>query len=145
VKKNSDKKEFKLEPKVYKEKLHKVELLSISLDSFSAKVNRDKIGNSMKTSVKDTRTYDIKENGDVVFLHSFELINTEKLKKDYGIKINCTFSLCFSSKEELTRDFWDIFSAVNLHINTWPFFREFVQNTTQRMSVFPLTLPLLKQ
>lgn len=144
MRKNSEKKEFKLDPKEYKDKLGNVELKSICLDSFSATVNRDKLGSSMKTSITDKREYEIKEDGDVVFLHSFELINTSKLKKDYGIKITCSYSLCFRSKLELTSDFWDIFSAVNLHINTWPYFREFVQNTTQRMSLLPLTLPLIK-
>jgi hypothetical protein len=144
VSNNSDQKKFKLDPKEYKEKLGSVDLKSICLDSFSAVVNRDKLGSSMKTTINDKRKYEIKENGDVVFLHSFELINTTKSKKDYGIKISCSYSLCFRSKLELSSAFWDIFLAVNLHINTWPYFREFVQNTTQRMSVYPLTLPLIK-
>lgn len=141
---NPDQKEFKLNPKEYKEKLGTVDLKNLCLDSFSATVNRDKLGSSMKIIINDKRNYEIKENGDVIFLHSFELINTIKSKKDYGIKIICSYSLCFRSKIELTCDFWDIFSAVNLHINTWPYFREFVQNTTQRMSIHPLTLPLIK-
>lgn len=135
---------FKLDPKEYKEKLSRVELENIFLDSFSATVKRDKLGSAMKVDIKDKREYKIQENGDVVFLHSFELVSSLKSKKDYGLKIKCTYSVYLHSTIELTNDFWDIFSSVNLHINTWPYFREFVQSTTQRMSVPPLTLPLIK-
>jgi hypothetical protein len=144
VKKEEEKTNFKLDPKIYREQLDNIELRSISLDSFSAIVNRDKLTSSMKTAITEKRKYEIKEKGEVLFSHSFELITTQKTKKDFAIKINCLYSLSFTSKVELTEDFWDIFKAMNLQLNTWPYFREFVQNTTQRMSVFPLTLPLYK-
>lgn len=144
VENKPNQKEFKLDPKVYKELLRSIDLESICLDSFSSQIKRDKLSSSMKTTIDDKREYEIKENGDVCFLHTFTLINTAKTKKDFCVKISCSYSVTFRSKTPLTSDFWDIFSAINLPINTWPFFREFVQNTTQRMSLPPLTLPLLK-
>lgn len=143
--KNNNMMKFKLSPGEYKNKLVGVELQSISLDSFSATVKREKLGQSMKTIIDDKRTFEIKENGDVLFMHSFDLINTTSTKKEYAIKLNCLYALVFRSSMQLDNDFWEIFSAVNLHINTWPYFREFVQSATQRMSVYPITLPLLKK
>lgn len=144
VTKKTVKSEFKLDPKEYKRKLGYVELKNIYLDSFSATSRRDKLSGSIRTIVDDNREYELQENGSAIFKHSFQLIGTRKYKKDYGIKIKCTYSLQFDSTDDLEEEFWDIFSEVNLHINTWPYFRELVQNTTQRMSIMPLTLPLLK-
>ncbi|MBN2053445.1 hypothetical protein JW905_00900 [bacterium] len=37
---------------------------------------------------------------------------------------------------------WDVFSALNIPLNAWPYLREYVQNVTQRLGIPPLTLPL---
>lgn len=135
----------RLSPKDYKKILDKVQLDSISLESCSAKVNQDKFGKQIKSTVKDKVSYKLLGENEVIFNQQYDLISTTTSQKDYALKISCAFSAKFSSIEPLSDDFLEIFSQVNIHVNTWPYFREFVQGITQRMCLPPLTLPLLKR
>ena len=134
----------KLSPKEYKKILADVHLDSINLNSCSAIVKQEKLGKEMKINVKDKVTYSLPEENEVVFVQQYELISTKKTLRDYALKISCSFNVKFSSEAPLSDDFLKIFSQVNLHVNTWLYFREFVQNTAQRMCLPPITLPLLK-
>lgn len=61
--------------------------------------------------------------------------------------IEATFVLTYTidSFDEVTNEDLKDFAAVNGVFNAWPYWREFVQNMTMRMSLpSPLVIPLLK-
>jgi preprotein translocase subunit SecB len=45
----------------------------------------------------------------------------------------------------MTKDYFGVFVQVNLPVNTWPYFREFVHSTVSRMGLPPVVLPLVKR
>ncbi len=137
-------KKAQISPKEYRDYLEQTELESILLSSCSAKLRKDKFGDSMKHSVSDKVKYDISEPKTARLLHEYQFVVTRSTKRDFAVKIICEFEVELTSKSEITEDFLEIFSQVNLPLNTWPYFREFIQNMLQRMGLPPLTLPFLK-
>lgn len=133
-----------LSPEEYRELLKHVQLKLIALEEFSAKVLRDKISKSMTIHVKDKISYSIEDVNHVSVLHGYELYASSGAKKDSALKLTCVFKLIYESESALTPQFLDIFTKKNISLNTWPYLREFVHNTTQRMELPPLILPLLK-
>ena len=135
-----------LSPDRYREYLKQTELESITLLSCSAKIRKDYFAESIKHIISDKVKYEVPESGsnNAKLQHEYQFIITRSTKKDYAVKIVCEFEVELTSESEITEEFLEIFSKVNLHMNTWPYFREFVQNMLQRMGLPPLTLPFLK-
>ncbi|MDQ3458766.1 MAG: hypothetical protein M3498_05635 [Deinococcota bacterium] len=63
-----------------------------------------------------------------------------RIEAEYGL----LFKSDFSAEVPNFKEYFGIFSEVNLPVNVWPFMREFVQTTLSRMDWSPFTLPLLK-
>lgn len=143
--------EKSLSPAEYKELLSHVSLYSINMESCSSQIRRNFLDKSflpdksLKINIEDKTKYDLTDENTVIFTHNFLLVGTKKNKKDFGLKIECSFAVKFTSEVSLSTDFLDIYGKFNLHLNTWPYFREFVQSITSRMGIPPLTMPLLKQ
>ncbi len=134
----------KLSPEKYKEYLKETELESITLLSCSAKIRNEYFADSMKHMVSDKVKHEINNSNNAKLQHEYQFIITESTKRDFAVKIICEFEVHLTSASSINKDFLDIFSKVNLHMTTWPYFREFVQNIIQRMGLPPLTLPFLK-
>ena len=134
----------KLSPKEYKVYLKETELESVALLSCSAKIRKEYFADSMKNMVSDKVKYEIDNSNNAKLLHEYQFIITKSTKRDFAVKIICEFEVMLISDSTISKDFLDIFSKVNLHMNTWPYFREFVQNIIQRTGLPPLTLPFLK-
>ena len=62
------------------------------------------------------------------------------------VRITSTFELIYSLPEEVEPTPAEInaFCKTNAMLNSWPYWREFVQNTIVRMNMPPLTLPLFR-
>jgi len=59
-------------------------------------------------------------------------------------KIECIFIVEYASEKPMTDAIFEIFKDVNLPLNTWPYFREFVEQATCRMGLPSLTLPVFQ-
>ena len=140
-------KRFVLSPELYREYLKQTELESIALLSCSAKVRKDYFAESMRHKISDKVKYEVPEAGSnsAKLQHQYQFVVTRSTKRDYAVKIVCEFEVELASESEITGEFLEIFSKVNLHMNTWPYFREFVQNILQRMGLPPWILPFLKR
>jgi hypothetical protein len=136
--------EYKLSPKDYGEILKQVELEDIMLEECSAKARKDRLTKPATVSIKQSMSYEKQGENLVLITSNYELIASSGLKKDFALKILCLFKLRYSSSSPLTDDFLGIFTERNVPMQTWPYFREFVQSMTQRMNIPPLTIPLLK-
>lgn len=73
--------------------------------------------------------------------HRYNVTISEKGKKGTKARISVTFRVVYSSKIPISDDLFEIFEARNLPLNTWPYFREFIHNTTLRMGWAPLIAP----
>lgn len=133
----------KVSPQEYLQILKGLNLDHLSLEECTAKVRKEKWGTELPYSWKDQARYELVSPSIVNITHHYELIATASSKRDFALRILCVFSLSYSAKQALTEDFMDIFIKRNVPLNTWPYFRELVQNMTQRMNVPPLVLPLL--
>lgn len=141
---NEKEKKPKITPQKYAEILKGLELKSIGLNSCKSILDREKLSFNLTTSIKDEASFIINKDGDIEVLHRYKLSSRDPKLKKIIVKIECTFCLVFSSNKKVSQDFFEIFKEINLPINSWPFFREFVFTTTSRMNVPPLTLPLFK-
>ncbi len=144
AKKAGAKVEYKLTPQEYKQYLEQTELESIRLVSCSAKMRSERLAESMKHWVTDKVRHEISDSNIAKLFQKYQFIVTKSSKRDYAVRIVCEFEVELVSEGEISEEFLEIFAKVNLHMNTWPYFREFVQNMLQRMGLPPLTLPFLK-
>jgi preprotein translocase subunit SecB len=143
-----DKKEVplpKITPEEYRKILNDLELKSIYLRDFKGVVNRDSIPKQLEIRIHPASDFEISKDGSVRVNAHFEVSAKEYESKADFLNISLTYGLIFSSKETFTKDFFEVYKEVSLPVNIWPFVREFVNNTTARMNIPPLALPLLKR
>ena len=134
-----------ISPEDYRKTLDHVQLISITMDACSVKVNRGKADGNINLNVKNKASYSIEDEKNIVVASNYDLVATKTTKKEFALKIMCTYRVVFSTEEPVTDDFMDVFMEINVPMNTWPYFREFVQNMVQRSGFPQLTLPLLKR
>jgi hypothetical protein len=89
-------------------------------------------------------TYELAESGfNVRQSYTFEgqVIDSDN---EIVVAVRATFELFYQSEQPMTDELFHIFRRVNLPVNTWPYFREFVQSSLAR-SEWPTTvLPAFK-
>jgi len=73
--------------------------------------------------------------------HRYNVTILDKETNEAKAKISVTFFVVYSSKIPISDDFFKIFKARNLPLNTWPYFREFVHNVIMRMGWPPFIAP----
>jgi len=74
----------------------------------------------------------------------YELRVTSETSSQLAV-IEATFAVDYLSEHPMTDEFFGVFGEVNLPLNTWPFFREYVASTLSRMNWMPFSLPALKR
>ena len=141
MKKDQDK---KINPEEYRAILDTVDLKTIALEASSVKFKRDKYGSPLVISINSDSSFENHEDDLVEVKEHYKLTARLENERAQAINISCTYSIYFSSPEPLKDDFFEVFKQFNLPLNTWPYFREFVQNMTQRMNIPPLTLPFMR-
>jgi len=145
--KKQSKKKRKIDPKSYVQILNSIELRGIHLESCSVKHNREHLikQKGLAVSVRDKVSYE-QHDKELRVLHKYYLtVKKPEMAKDFALKMSASFRLTYLTDSPIHEDFFDVFKAVSLSVNSWPYFREFVQSMTQRMSIQPLTLPLIKR
>jgi preprotein translocase subunit SecB len=135
-----------MDPQKYGALLQGVQLERLYMDNCSAQSRKEKLWESASLSLSLDDKPKVREKTDEGFTidHEYSLIAKPSGSRAYALKITCTFVLIYSSEQELPDEFIELFSDWNVRLNSWPYFREFVQSMTQRMAIPPLTLPLLK-
>lgn len=86
------------------------------------------------------------ENGEEEFtvFHRYNVRVKDAETQREAAKLSAEFAVTYSSKLMLTDEIFDIFKELNLPVNTWPYFREFVHNNFGRMNWPPLIAPTFK-
>ena len=72
----------------------------------------------------------------------FSLVVAQKRNSTPALRIECTFETHFHCKAPAQKDLADRFTASELRLVLWPYFREFVFDLCGKMSIPPITIPL---
>jgi hypothetical protein len=135
----------KISPEEYRNILKDIEIKSISLKKCKSSLDASfemKLG--MKASIKTKAQYK-NVNDSIIIEHSYILSAKQPGGKIKLLEIEATYKLELNSKQLFTDQFFEIYKEGSLMLNTWPFFREFVNNMTSRMNIPPMTLPFFKR
>jgi len=134
-----------ISPEEYKKILKSLDLISISLKESKTFINTD-INPPIELSIqiKDEASYKIKDDRFVFIFQKYKIDARKPESKTRFIQIEVVFLVKVHSEDKFTDEFFDIYKNVSLHLNTWPYLREFVNQTTSRMNIPPLTLPFYK-
>ncbi|MEA2039335.1 MAG: hypothetical protein U9N82_05840 [Thermodesulfobacteriota bacterium] len=134
----------KISPDEYRKILEQVGLKSIFMDACFMKIRREKLGSNMRLDVRHKPSYQIEDGNRATVISDYEIIATKTTKKEFAVKIGGAYHVVLTSESPFSGEFMDIYSQSNLQMNTWPYFREFVQSMIQKAGLPPLTLPFLK-
>lgn len=108
------------------------------------KTRREKLASNMRLDIRHKTSYHIEDDNRATLISDYEIVATSTTKKEFAVKIGCAYQVVLMSASQFSEEFIDIYSQVNLPMNTWPYFREFVQSMIQKAGLPPLTLPFLK-
>jgi preprotein translocase subunit SecB len=144
-----DKKEVrpKVSPKEYREFIKGVELMGIIVKASQARRLADIIdlARPVDLNTNERAEFKMRDSSTCIVQHHYELSMTYTGEKDRLLEVECTFEVGLRVASPMTKDYSDIFARVNLPVNTWPYFREFVHSTISRMGLPPVVLPLVKR
>ncbi len=133
-------------PAQYKEILSGLEIRQVYLASCKVDLNRkylDALDTSLKVDVTTKSSYEnIDDRLDISTFYTLKAFG--KKKSESTIVIQATYISCYTTSISITDDFFDIYKDLNIPLNIWPYFREFIQNMIVRMNCPPLTLPFFK-
>lgn len=142
---NKEVKKPKISPEDYKKILQGLDLISISLKESKISLNVDVTSPSeLSIQIKDEANYKVKDEGIVFVFQKYQIDARKPQSKTRYFQLEVTFLVKVYSKENFTEDFFDVYKNISLHLNTWPYLREYVNQTTSRMNIPPLTLPFYK-
>ena len=127
----------------YLQAFKKISIDDIVLNSCSVKTNRRKLANTVNIDVRHRASYVITNETSAAVGSVYDLVVFKTKKRNFILKISCSYTILLTSEEPITYDFMDAFVELDLEATTWPYFREFVQNMVQRAGLPPLTLPLI--
>ena len=97
----------------------------------------------VQVDVRTRSHYEDKKDGFVAYEDYIALIRNARTSEKVA-RISVTFAVSYFSKIPLNDRLFNQFKAINLPLNTWPYFREFVHNVSARMGLPLLIAPALK-
>jgi preprotein translocase subunit SecB len=132
----------------YDEFINKLSLVELRLISSSSKLDSKSLERMITSKASNvTRmisvNYKLKSVGENYFESTAQLglaFRSQKTKLT-PVKVECTFSAHFHVKTPFTKKLAQRFTDSELRLVVWPYFRQFVQDTTARMSIPPVLIP----
>lgn len=67
---------------------------------------------------------------------------TGRVGRKVALRLTAAFELAVNAEEDLSPEFSALFAAVNLPFNAWPYWRQWVVDTSCRMGLPPIVVPL---
>ncbi len=135
----------KITPEEYGEFLRRIELKQVYLSDARVKRVRTpepdstlSFGQSIgKSKFRNTG------HGFAATFNFHVILLEEDEEKPFG-DINVTYTAEYSSENKMSRNIFEVFEAYNLPLNLYPYVREYVHTTTNRMGMPTLILPTFK-
>lgn len=137
--------ENKISVEDYRRILGGLKLDNIILTKSSCEIKREEASPQSTISLKEDSSFGTNKSGDIEVSQEYHLVAHNQTTKKKLLDIKYRVCVIYKSAEAFTPEFFETFKKVNLSINTWPYFREFVSSMTSRMYIPPITLPLLKR
>lgn len=145
--KKSAPKSVGVSPETYNEFIRQIELSNIYL--IQSTIVRDRMP-TMQVDVplkftidRKALKFEILEDGFISKIKlDINLLDEESDKPFATIKT--VWAAIYISKQEITREIYEVFKERNVPVNIWPYFREYVYSTISRMHLPQLTLPVFR-
>jgi hypothetical protein len=102
-----------------------------------------KVGGTYEIQISRKAKHETCEGGFRV-LETFILDGIDAKSKEKALMLSVTFLVVYSSKVTLDDKMFDQFEKTNLTVHTWPYFREYVQNSFSRMGIPMVVAPVFK-
>lgn len=142
----SAKPNLEVSPEEYNAFINQVNLRWVYLESSTMKRSRMP-DVTQELSYKDKvgkRRYEAIEGGFCAVLdYQIQLLEAEQ--ETPFAEIKCTYAAEYDSETPMTKELFEVFRELNLPLNIWPYVREFVHATTNRMGLPSLVLRSLKR
>ena len=135
-------------PGEYRDFIKGIDLKSISFNKASFELLVSEMPKEIKPVVNVKNRAELLEPSPKGFSskHKYNLLCSDPVeKKEKYLRISAEFLVEYSSEKQITDDLFQIFKEVNLPVNTWPYFREYVHSCMGRLNLPPLILPALKR
>ncbi|MGC8691335.1 MAG: hypothetical protein ACP5SP_07880 [Caldisericum sp.] len=127
----------------YSEFIYNLHLKDLNVLAFSSNRKEDFLPPAKIQITKEAKFENANENKIKTYI-TYSLSATQKDKKEPGLTISITYVLTYESKVAMTDEHFQKFAKSSLLIETWPYFRNFVNEATMLMGLPPLVLEVLK-
>lgn len=138
-----------LTPNDYETFLRSVQLLAMGLNRSSAELDREAYSH-LRTEkeggrVRFTAKYHLDEVGNEYFdvRGVFKLIVEDPKTAKTAILIDAEYGAHLHARAPIDKGLAQKFTKSDLRIILWPFFRQHVFDTTGRMAIIPITVPIV--
>ena len=134
----------------YLEFLQTVHLSSLGMDGANFKIDRSALSDSFAQSEKAVAQITGRHEILNPRPNSFGVLGHYKVsvKGSSGSEVfdlTCTYNAQFSIDKEAEREFIERFARNEVRLVFWPYLRHFIADSTYRMSIPPLQLPLTSE
>ncbi|MBU1936023.1 hypothetical protein KKG05_01365 [bacterium] len=129
--------------KDYNRILNGLEPVSIQLTSSECKTGEEIRSSPVAVTIKYTPSLIETSNEMVAIKTKYEFLAINKESSNAIAEIAVEYTVKLVSKEKFTEDFFEVYKNNSLPINIWPYFREYIQSTLNRMGLPAFTLPFL--
>jgi preprotein translocase subunit SecB len=125
--------------------------MAMGLNSFSCQLDRSaylELRRKKQTpSRKITVSFEVTEVKPTYFdaIAKYALTEHNGQRKSRSLSIECVFGTHFHAPEPIDKGLAERFVNSFVGVLLWPYFRQFVIDSTARMAIRPITLPLLPE
>ena len=140
-----EKKEYTVPPKEYAAYVKGINIKEIKFENGSFKFTNSELVDSkskLKPKFKKGKP-ELKEIHDDYFVvhHKLGFSVVEVSSRKLVIDVKCCIVVVYNHADGITKEMFEPFGDFNVPVNTWPYFREFVNSATTRLGLPPFTLP----
>jgi preprotein translocase subunit SecB len=139
---------IKISESDYEQFLKSVKPVGLGLVNSSSQLDRGAYGRLMSQKKQPFRLISTEyrlleaESGYFDASGKFSIMVTEEKKSTPALVIECTFETHFHCKSQVVRELAERFTASELRLVLWPYFRELVFDMCGKMSIPSITIPL---
>ena len=144
MKNKKENKKYAVSPKEYAEYIKGVNIGEIKFENGSFQfINADLLNKNKSIKIKYERTPELVETHEGNFVVRDKLVFSviETSSRKHIVDIKCCLLVVYRHKDGIAKEMFKPFGDFNVPVNTWPYFREFVNSAITRMGLPTFTLP----
>jgi preprotein translocase subunit SecB len=128
--------------------LESIEPFSVGLNSCSASLNRLLNWRVRKKKLRPVSQISSSYRVDWIGEEGFDVIGELRVTTEHPetkeriLHVECIFEVHFHGEKPIRKEYVERFAQGELRVFVWPYFRQFVADTTGRMGIAPLLIPI---